>query len=167
MAVEEEQQAPGVSVRAVEIGVALIFIALGLLVMADSNRVGFGWSDNRPEPGYFPFYISLIMILASAVVLGQAIRSKAPRKVFVANSQLRSVLQLLVPTIVYVALIPFIGIYVASALYLAYFMRKLGRYGWTLVVSLSIAIPFALFLLFDVWFLVALPKGPLEEWLGY
>jgi len=164
---EEEQEAPGVSVRAVEIGVVLIFIALGVVVMADSIRVGIGWSDNRPESGYFPFYIGIIMTAASVVVGAQAFRSRAPRKVFVAHTQLRSVLALLVPTAIYVALIAPAGIYVSSAVYLAYFLRRLGRYRWPIVAALATAIPAALFVLFEIWFLVPLPKGPLEEWLGY
>jgi hypothetical protein len=77
------------------------------------------------------------------------------------------VLALLVPTIIYIAAMAFIGIYVSSAVYLVYFMRLLGRYRWRTIVPIAIGIPFILFVLFEIWFLVPLPKGPLEDWLGY
>jgi len=157
----------GISRRALDMGVALAFIALAAVVMFDSFRIGATWGADGPRSGYFPFYIGLIMMGASAIVLVQAVLSRAPRKVVLEIKAMRSVAALLVPTIVYVAAIAFVGIYVSSMLYLAYFLRRLGRYRWTIVAPVSLAIPIALFLLFEVWFLVPLPKGPVEDWLGY
>jgi len=73
----------------------------------------------------------------------------------------------LVPTGVYVALVPYIGIYVASTLLVALFMRWFGRYNWPIVAAVSVAVPVSTFLMFEIWFLVPLPKGPLENLLGY
>ena len=61
---------------------------------------------------------------------------------------------------------PFLGIYVASALLIAGFMRWLGRYGWLLTVAVAIVLPILIYITFEDWFLVPLPKGPLEDWLG-
>ncbi len=61
----------------------------------------------------------------------------------------------------------FIGLYLAAALYLAFYMRWVGRHPWSLVLSLAIGIPLVTFLVFEKWFLVPMPKGPLEAWLGY
>ena len=71
------------------------------------------------------------------------------------------------PTAIYVATIPFIGIYITSAVLIGFFMRWLGRYGWGLVLAISIAIPVITFVVFERWFLVPLPKGPIEEYLGF
>jgi hypothetical protein len=157
----------GISYRALDIGVALAFMVVAAIVIADSQRLGSGWGRDGPRAGYFPFYIGLVMLASAAIVLFQAVVSRAKRKVVMENAAMLSVAKLLVPTIVYVGAIELIGIYVASVLYLAYFMRMLGRYGILPVVAVSIAIPAALFSLFEVWFLVPLPKGPLEEFLGY
>ena len=73
----------------------------------------------------------------------------------------------LVPTIAFIAVAGFIGIYVASAFFIAASMRWLGQFRWPMIVVVSLAVPFTLFLLFEVWFLVPLPKGPLEDFLGY
>ncbi|MFL5337447.1 MAG: tripartite tricarboxylate transporter TctB family protein [Geminicoccaceae bacterium] len=70
------------------------------------------------------------------------------------------------PTIVYVAAIGWLGIYLASALLIAAFMRVFGRYGYLLCGGLGVAIAVALFLMFEIWFQVPLPKGPLEAALG-
>ena len=40
---------------------------------------------------------------------------------------------------IYVAAVPWLGIYVASALLIAGFMRWLGRYGWPLTMVISVA----------------------------
>jgi putative tricarboxylic transport membrane protein len=66
-----------------------------------------------------------------------------------------------------VFMIPWTGIYVASALLIGLFMKWFGRYGWPLVLLVSIGVPVATFLVFERWFLVPLPKGPLEDFLGY
>ena len=162
-----EGESGGITERALDIGVALAFIAVAALAMWDSLRLGISWGDDGPRSGYFPFYIGSIMMSAAAIVLVQALLTRGARKVVIARSALRSVGALLVPTIVYVAAIALLGIYVSSALYLAYFTRILGRYRWGPVAAVSFAIPFALFVLFEIWFLVPLPKGPIEDWLGY
>jgi hypothetical protein len=72
-----------------------------------------------------------------------------------------------VPTAIYVATIPFLGIYVTSAILIGFFMRWLGRYGWVLVLAIAIAMPIVTFVVFERWFLVPLPKGPIEELLGF
>jgi len=85
---------------------------------------------------------------------------------FVELDKLKLVLAVLVPAAIYVAAISWIGIYVASVIFIAFFMRWLGKYTWWKVVAVSIGTMVAFFLIFEVWFLVPLPKGPLENWLG-
>jgi hypothetical protein len=35
------------------------------------------------------------------------------------------------------------------------------------VILISLGIPLVTFLVFEKWFLVPMPKGPVEAWLGY
>src|SRR2546429_8851217 len=86
--------------------------------------------------------------------------------IFVEAGQLKLVLAVLVPSALYVALIGWIGIYLASALFIAFFMRWLGKYPWWKVAAVSIGNSVAFFVIFEVWFKVPLPKGPLETLLG-
>lgn len=157
-----------VSIRAVDIVVALIMAGIGALVVVDSLRLGAGWAEDGPQSGYFPFYIGLIIVAVSLGTVGLALLGrKQNRDAFVNTVQLRHVMRVLVPTIVFIAIVGLIGIYVASALFIAASMRWLGRFRWPMIVIVSLAVPFALFLLFEIWFLVPLPKGPLEDFLGY
>jgi hypothetical protein len=124
------------------------------------------WGDDGPRAGFFPFYVGVIILAASIFNLVQALATRGDR-VYAEWGQLRQVSFVVVPTAVYVAVIPWIGIYVASALLIALFMKWLGRYPWRLVVPVAVAVPVVTFVVFERWFLVPLPKGPLEAMLGY
>jgi len=101
------------------------------------------------------------------VTLVRASLDAAPGlKSFVSRNQLKLILTVLVPTIVYVALIVWLGLYLASTLYIALFMWRLGRYAWVKILPVAIGVSLAFFLTFEVWFKVPLPKGPLEAALG-
>ena len=171
----EEQQEHGRavgSVRVWEAVVAAVFLAFGALVVWDSRRLGSEWASDGPQAGYFPFYIGTIICIASIVNLFAAINSgEAGRKAFVHRGQLKMVLTVMIPCIVYVALIAnpvySFGIYEASALFIAAFMRVLGKYTWPKVAGVSVAVMVVFFLMFEVWFKVPLPKGPIENLLGF
>jgi len=150
----------------VEIAVAAGFVALALLVMADSIRVGRGWGSDGPEAGFYPFYVALALGAAAASILVRHWRL-ASSKHFVAPQELRRVLSVLVPTALYVGLLLLVGLYVSSAAFLAGFMRTQGKYSWPKALGLGIGVPVAMFLLFEKGFGLPLPKGPLENWLGY
>jgi hypothetical protein len=165
----EDQAGSGlVSKRKVDVVVALLLVGVGALVIIDSLRLGIGWAADGPQSGYFPFYIGVLMVVASlGTVCVTLFGRDQGHGAFVERAQFRDVLKVFVPAAVFVGLIGFIGIYVASALFIAAFMRWLGKFRWRTIVIVAVAVPFALFLLFEIWFLVPLPKGPLEDLLGY
>jgi hypothetical protein len=138
------------------------------VVISDSMRVGIGWADDGPRAGYFPFYIGLLLLAGSAsVFISQLWRWRRSDPLFARRDQLRLVVSVFVPTMVYVAAIFAIGIYFASMLLIGYFMRRYGKYRWHIVAAVSIAVPLIFFIVFERWFLVPLPKGPIENWLGF
>ena len=130
-------------------------------------RLGARWAEDGPQAGYFPFYVGLLVCVSALVnfVIAFVNRKDAERE-FVELEKLKLVLAVLVPAAIYVALISWIGIYVASVIFIAFFMRWLGRYAWWKVAVVSIGVMVAFFLIFEVWFLVPLPKGPVENLLG-
>ena len=162
---------PLVTVRTTEIVVAAIVFAFGASFLFSSSRLGFRWSSDGPQSGFFPFYVSLFICVASAVILLQAIlgRSAKGQGGFVGRGQLVQVLKVLVPAALYVLGIQLIGIYVSSAIYIALFMHYLGNYPWKKSVPLAIAICVLLFFMFEVWFQVPLFKGYWDPtgWTGY
>ena len=157
-----------VTTRVMELVVAAALMVLAGVVMLDSVRVGIGWAFDGPEAGYFPFYVGLIMFLASAVTFAvNLIGRNADTSNFVDRSGLRLVFKVLAPTAAYAAVMYFLGIYVASAIYICFFMMWLGKYSIRKAVPVAIVIPLILFWLFEIAFLIPLPKGPLETALGY
>jgi hypothetical protein len=157
-----------VSYRSVDAAVALLFMALSCVVMWDSWSIGAQWASDGPQAGYFPFYIGLIMFIASLGTLMMAIMTKTPNlNTFVEKGQLWSILSVLVPTAVFVALIPYLGLYVSGAIFIAFFMVAIGKYNVLKAIPIALITPIALFILFEIWFLIPLPKGPVENMLGY
>ena len=165
----QQEQAVG-TVRLWEIIVAAIFLAFGSLVVWESRRLGSQWGSDGPQAGYFPFYIGTLICISSFVNLYNAI-VKGDHGPFVKWGQLRMILIVMVPCVIYVALIvnplQSLGIYVASALFIAFFMRYLGKYGWAKIAAVSVGTMAVFFVMFEIWFKVPLPKGPLEAAFGF
>jgi putative tricarboxylic transport membrane protein len=156
-----------VSVKMVEVVTALVIFFLGCLVIYDSLRAGNGWASDGPQAGFYPFYVGIFLCCAALAILAQQLFFHPKAKVFADGAQLKNVLAILLPSMIYVAAIYLVGIYVASALFLAIFMLWQGKYSLQKAIPFSLLVPAFLFLLFEIWFKVPLPKGPLEALFGY
>ena len=163
----KETGGAGPSHRGVEIGVAIAMAILALIGIYGSIKVGIGWGAEGPRAGFFPFYVSLAVVISCAVNLTKILLSTDDGELFAEWGQIRQVLAVVVPTAIYVAAIPYLGIYVSSALLIIAFMKWLGNYNWLVAIAVGVVVPILTFLMFEVWFLVPLPKGPLENLLGY
>ena len=165
-----EAEARGPSRRSMEAATATLLMAAGGIAIMDSLRIGAGWGADGPQSGYFPFWLGLILVGASLGNLLAALRPRGRARAgapFASWAQLRMVAQVFVPTAVYVAAIPFTGIYLASAALIAFFMIRFGEFRWVTSVPAGAAAALTAFVVFEIWFLVALPKGPVESYLGY
>lgn len=162
---DRQDDKPLVSVRTMEIVVACLFLAVAAVVISDSIRVGIGWQEiEGPRAGYFPFYVGVILVAASFVNLVRAVLdTKASGQPFATRRAFRQVLAVLIPLLFYVAAVAFIGIYVSSTLYIALFMWYFGKYSIVMGLAVGLAIAVVFFLMFEVWFLVPLPKAPWED----
>lgn len=152
--------------RDVEVGVAVFCAVFGLVVMWGSYQVGINWGVEGPRSGFFPFYVGAIVVACSAFNLVQALIANADGQLFAEWGQLRSVMAVVIPTTIYVFAIPYLGIYITSALLIAAFMIWLGNYGWAKSLAVAVGVPIVTYLMFEKWFLVPLPKGPIEQILG-
>jgi hypothetical protein len=158
---------PAASVFVIEVVTAIVILVFAGIVVFDSLRLGAGWGDDGPKSGYFPFYIGLLLAGASVANLIAAWRRRVEQKVFVGRGELRLVLAMLIPSLLYVGVIQMLGIYVASAVFIAVFMRWQGKFAIWLCTLTGIGVSVLLFLVFQIWFKISLPKGPLEAALGY
>lgn len=157
----------GPSHRAVETGVGIGMAIFALIVIAGSIKARIGWGAEGPKAGFFPFYVGLIILVCSIVNVVQVRTERSRGDLFADWGQIRQVLAVVIPSTIYVAVVPWTGIYFASAALIGFFMRRLGNYAWSLLLPIAIGVPLAFFIVFERWFLVPLPKGPIEAWLGY
>jgi len=163
----EEERAVA-SVRGVEVVVSLLLAAFAALMAHDNWKSGAGWASDGPKAGYFPFYLSLLLGAASVYGLVKAILHRAGAgSPFVNRDQLRRVMQVLVPTFLFCLFTQWLGLYVASFLLIAGFMRWVGEIAWWKSVLTSLLFAVAMFVTFDIAFDVIMPKGPLEALLGF
>jgi hypothetical protein len=152
--------------KAADLTTAAVLFLLGGVVLIDALRLGIGWGTDGPKSGFFPFWLALALLLLCGVIVVRGWLRATPGPL-VRREGLGPVMKVLVPAILMVVLTQVVGLYVAAALYLGTYMRWIGRHGWPLVVVLALGIPLATFVVFEQWFLVPLPKGPLEDWLGF
>jgi hypothetical protein len=162
----QESSNSGPSHKSVEVGVALLVMAFGIIAIAGSVSVGIGWGAEGPRAGFFPFYIGVAIVISGVVNLWNAVRPDAPGGIFAEWSQLWQVMLVVIPATIYAFAVGFIGIYISSAIFIAWFMRWLGKYNWAMVAPVAIGMPIIVYIVFEKYFLVALPKGPIEQWLN-
>ena len=154
------------SKRTLEIVTSLCILAIGSVVMWDSSRIGAGWGTDGPQSGYFPFYIGLLMNIASLINLGLALKSDKSES-FVSKAQIKLVMAIFLPCLAYVALMQWVGLYVASVIFIALFMRLQGKFSVLRSALTALIVVAVLFVMFEIWFKVPLIKGPLEAALGF
>ncbi len=166
----QKTSSAGVATNIVEAVVALCILAMGIVVITGSRALGSGWTSDGPGSGYFPFYIGVLLCISGLGIAYQALFSKKKNtEVFVNREQLKRVLSVLLPALIYVGAVQFLGLYVASAIYIALFMVLLGKYSWLKSVLVSLAVMTLFFFMFEVWFKVPLFKGQFDllRSLGY
>lgn len=157
-----------VRVVTMDLVVAVLILALGALVVYESWRLGAKWGSDGPEAGYFPFYIGAILCICSVAVFVQSlVKLKTDRAIFVTEGQFRLVLVVLAPTALYAIAVWAIGIYVSSALFILLFMKFAGHYSWLRSAAVSVPVSVVSFVMFEIWFKIPLPKGPIEALIGY
>ncbi|MGH7927845.1 MAG: tripartite tricarboxylate transporter TctB family protein [Candidatus Binatia bacterium] len=158
--------------RVVNLVTAALLILLSAIVIYDARRIGTGWGSEGPESGFFPFWLAALLAAVSVVLCVQTLRSRS-KEPFVTGERFVPVLKVLGPLTGFVLLTdppgPWsgLGLYVAAGIYLAFYMRWVGRHDWRTIVALATAVPIITFFIFETWFLVPMPKGPVEAWLGY
>lgn len=157
----------GLSQRSMEIVLAILFLAVAVLAIREGLRLGRGWDFDGPQAGYFPFWVGVLLLGASGLNLARAIAGSDGGRLFASWPRLLLVGRVLLPAVLYGAAIFVVGIYAASAALVLWFMRGMGGFSLRQAVPVAAALVLATFLVFEVWFLVPLPKGPVEHALGF
>ena len=164
-----ETDSPAVtSAGVVDVVVSLLLLALALTLGWDNWRTGAAWDSTGPQAGYFPFYLAVVLGAASLYGLVIAFLSRQEAsETFVTRAQLRRVMAVFVPTLLFCLATQFLGLYVASFLLIAAFMRMVGKIALWKSLLTALLFTAAMFVTFDIAFDVIMPKGPLEAAFGY
>jgi putative tricarboxylic transport membrane protein len=164
-----EADSPAVtSTKVVDVTVSLLLVVLAMTLGYDNWRTGISWDSTGPQAGYFPFYLSVILASASLYGVAAAFLSrKEAAETFVTRAQLRRVMAVFVPTLLFCLATQFLGMYVASFLLIAAFMRIVGKIALWKSLLTAFLFTAIMFVTFDIAFDVIMPKGPLEAAFGY
>ena len=159
---------PIASNRSVEVAVSLLLIALAATLAFDNWRTGISWAPEGPEAGYFPFYLSIILIGASLYGLAVAfVKRSQDSGTFITRDQLRRVMQVFVPTLLFCLFTQWLGLYLASFLLITGFMYFIGRIALWKSLLTGFLFSMLMFITFELAFDVIMPKGPLEAAFGF
>ena len=170
-----EQQDPSasralVTRRALEVIAALLALAFGTSIVLGALEYHVGWGERGPEPGYFPFWMGLIVIVGAIGALSEALLSRryAGAPVAIGADQARRIAAFLLPMLGFlvVALVFKLGLYVGMVAYMLTVMLWQGRYRLPAALAVSFGTAAVFYLMFELWLHVSLMKGPVEAWLG-
>ena len=154
-----------VSGRSLEAATALITGAFGAAVVVSSLDNGIGWSTAGVESGTFPFIVGLVILAGSMFNLVQGwVHARA---VILGPRELKRVGLLFVPAAVFVGVIPLIGLYPASALYVFGALAWQKRGSFLLPALAAVGAALALYLIFELTFQISLPRGALGTFFGF
>ncbi|MDA9431644.1 tripartite tricarboxylate transporter TctB family protein [Bradyrhizobium sp. CCBAU 51627] len=164
-----EDDSPSItSTSTVEIIACLLLLALAAILGYDNWRTGASWDSTGPEPGYFPFYLSLVLGGGSLYgLIAAVVARRGASETFVTRAQGRRVMAVFVPTLLFCLVTQFLGLYVASFLLIAGFMRAIGKIALWKSLLTALLFTAVMFVTFDIAFDVIMPKGPLEAAFGY
>jgi putative tricarboxylic transport membrane protein len=161
-----EDSPPLASTRTVDIAVSIALLGIAALMAYDNWRTGMSWDASGPQAGYFPFYLSIILGTAALWGLVKGIIERSD-KTFVQRDQFKRVLQIFIPTLLFVVATQWLGLYVASFILIVGFMALIGRIALWKSLLTSAIFTVLMFVTFEIAFDVIMPKGPLEALLGY
>lgn len=154
--------------RRAETGMALALALFALAMVWESLELPVGWTGSGPGAGFFPFWLSVGLVLSGAVVFVQSLRPRGSGdKEFIPDRAWKPLLVAFLPMVAVIGLLDYLGIYLGGALYLAGYMRLVGRFRWLPILLVSVLVPLLLFFIFERWFLLLLPKGSILEYLLY
>jgi putative tricarboxylic transport membrane protein len=126
-----------------------------------ATRLGFG-SKSEIGSGFFPFIIGVVLVAAGLISGISSVRRRdnmTGGELQLAQNSVRRVVYTVIAYIAWLLLTPFLG-YVPATFPVSIALAKtMGLERWVWPIVLSLAITLSLYLLFDVFFYVDLPRG--------
>jgi hypothetical protein len=159
-----------ISRRALEISTAALTGIFGVAVVVSSIDNGIGWSSAGVDAGTFPFLTGVIVVLGSLYNLGQGALGRgtlARVTVAVTRAELGRLAGLFIPAAIFVAAIPVLGMYLASAGYVFAVLALPKRQSVLHALVIAAVTPLVLYAVFERLFQVSLPHGAFAAAFGF
>ena len=157
--------------RKANLGVAVFLFLIGAIVMYDAVRLGWRWDPGfGPGAGYLPFYLALGVLICTGIFIVKQIRQLSKvglvgDKRLIQEGGLKPILWVLIPSTAMVVLTSILGLHIAAAIYLIFYMRAVGKIGWLECALVSVLFPVGMYIVFDRLFLIPLPDGMLGAYI--
>jgi hypothetical protein len=159
-----------ISRRALELSTASLTGSFGVAVAVSSLDNGIGWSSGGVDAGTFPFLTGVVIVLGSLFNLGQGALGRgtlARVRVAITRAEMRRLAGLFVPAAMFVAAIPMVGMYLASAGYVFAVLALPKRQSILHALLIAVATSLALYVIFERMFQVSLPHGAFAAAFGF
>ena len=133
-------------------------MVLGIVVVVVSWGYGFG-TIKRPGPGVYPFFLGMIIIFPSSLVLIiQGVKSPRREPLF-DGSSLKTFLLMNLSFVFWIVSLPFLGYVIGTFCATFAFSKIMKLEGWVKPSIMSFCTSLLVYLLFDVWLYIDLPRG--------
>lgn len=161
--------------RTAELVTAIVLAVLSVYIMWLSGKPAWegdpwfeniGYAEDGPGSGFWPFWLSGIMLLCCVWIAINWVRRVSPpsrsEEPFLDGYGLMMLLKVGGGVAAFIALVNVISMYGAMAVFLIYYIYFLGRHSLVTALSIAVAAPVVTFFFFDVAMRIVLPKGYAE-----
>jgi hypothetical protein len=142
-------------------------MALAVFFMVYAVALPIGWEEGRgPGGGAFPFWLSVGMLISGAAILWKqtrhAMAASQRSRVYIDQRAVPQIVVVALSLAVTVALVGWLGAYVAIPAFLLFHLKFTGRQSWLVTAPIVLGTPVLLFFFFEVTLKILLPKGVTE-----
>lgn len=148
-----------ITLKSVEIGASIVFLLLGIFVIREGIRLGPGWGESGPLPGFFPFTLAILMSIGAVGVFWSALKIRETRPFFEATEEVVDLLKVGVPMALAIIVIPWLGLYITAGIYVGAFTKWYGRFRWYEALAAGVLVPVVLYFLLRYGFNIAMPMS--------
>jgi putative tricarboxylic transport membrane protein len=141
---------------------AVLLLALGAGYAATAARSYTYWGAHGPGSGFFPFWLGVAMTVLAVLFLIRALRQSDPGPAWLPRGHgLVRLIAVVVGSALFAALLPVLGMTLATALFLLGILRFLEHHTWMMALGVALVTALGNWAIFAWWLQVPFPTGVL------
>jgi putative tricarboxylic transport membrane protein len=134
-----------------------VLMVLGVIILIVSWGYGFG-TFRRPGPGLYPFFIGVLVLFFSMILFLLEMKPRKSDPVFTKGGPLTFIL-MIITFCLWIVVMPFLGYVVVTFLATFAFCKVMKLEGWWKPLAISVGTAVFIYVLFDYWLYIDLPRG--------